>query len=343
VWIHPLVSEVNSIVLSGVGDATFVAAFFLPTHCLALPANEFSTAAFRVGHTMLTGNFHLADSNGVFGGPIAMKDIFFKADFFDNDPDRIDHVLAGLQENLAQEIDPQVIEDVRGFLFGAPNGAGTCLDLTALNIQRGRDHGLPSYNALRVAMGLESYTSFAQVTSDVARQTKLASLYGDVNNVDLWAGMLSEDHVEGASVGELLGTVFNNQFTRLMLGDPFFYLSDADLANLHLKKHVIDINQLTLQYILNRNTVVQHPDDRSAFVQGLKTIPLSTIRSIDGTDRPDGLGAADDVLIRLGPLSYPDGKGDEIWQNTNPRNISNVLFKETNPITNDRKLLDMVS
>ena len=305
-------------------------------------ANEFSTAAYRFGHTMLSGSFTLADSDGPFGSPIELKDVFFDADFFDGNGTLVDYVLGGLQEGLAKEIDPMLTDAVRDFLFGAPDGPGSCLDLAALNIQRGRDHGLPSYNDLRETMGLTRYTSFAEMTSDTERQGLLDYLYQDVDKVDAWVGMLSEDHVQDASVGELLGTMLKDQFDRLMLGDPFFYKGDDDLKDSVLIANVMDVESVTLQRIIGRNTVVQYPESKSAFIHD-SDIPLSAVRTIDGTDRADGAGAAEELLLRLSSdLTYPDEVGEEVWNNTNPRMISNVLMKETEVVENSRGLLDMV-
>ena len=38
------------------------------------------------------------------------------------------------------------------------------LDLAAINIQRGRDHGLPGYSAWREACGLDPITDFDNLT-----------------------------------------------------------------------------------------------------------------------------------------------------------------------------------
>ena len=102
---------------------------------------EFSSFAYRFGHSMLSPNLALADQSGVFSS-IPLRDAFFNpALFLGGNSLMVDHLIAGLIKTPAQEIDTKIIEYVRSFLFSAPNGQGTCLDLASLNIARGRDHG----------------------------------------------------------------------------------------------------------------------------------------------------------------------------------------------------------
>lgn len=53
---------------------------------------------------------------------------------------------------LCEEEDHKIIDDLRGSLFGPLEFSRR--DLMALNIQRGRDHGVPDYNSARRAYGL---------------------------------------------------------------------------------------------------------------------------------------------------------------------------------------------
>jgi hypothetical protein len=65
---------------------------------------------------------------------------------------------------------------VRDRMFAGTNGHG--FDLGALNIQRGRDHGLPPYNAWRKWCGLPVASSFSDL-QDISseNQINLADVY----------------------------------------------------------------------------------------------------------------------------------------------------------------------
>lgn len=58
----------------------------------------------------------------------------------------------GMAIQLCEEEDHKIVEDLRGNVFGPLEFSRR--DLMALNIQRGRDHGVPDYNSARVAYGL---------------------------------------------------------------------------------------------------------------------------------------------------------------------------------------------
>lgn len=215
-------------------------------------ANEFSTAAFRVGHTMVGDDIDFLDDQGnAVRDPVDLKDAFFNPNLLRET--NVDSILKYLASDRAEEIDTQVVDSLRNFLFGAPGQGG--LDLAALNIQRGRDHGLADYNTTREAYGLARVTSFAQITSDVELQQKLQELYGDVDHIDLWVGGLAEDHVSGGNVGETFARIIADQFTRLRDGDRYFY------QNVFKRAELRDLQKTTLSTILKRNTNLQNLQD----------------------------------------------------------------------------------
>jgi peroxidase len=183
-------------------------------------ATEFSTAAFRLGHSMLGEDIQFFDNNG---NPV-LDELRLKDAFFDPrsvSEVGIDPLLKYLASDRAQEIDTKVVDDVRNFLFGAPGQGG--FDLVSLNIQRGRDHGLADYNTVRVAYGLPKVTSFAQISSDTTVQASLQQAYGSVDKLDLWVAGLAEKHLPGSSLGATFTRILVDQFTRLRDGDRYWY------------------------------------------------------------------------------------------------------------------------
>jgi hypothetical protein len=162
-------------------------------------------------------------------GPIPLRTAFLNPRLLYTSG-HMENLWRGLVNQVAQNVDLLVVSDLRNFVADAED-----LDLAALNIQRGRDHGLPGYNAVRLAYGLTAAAGFADITADVGLQQRLAALYGTVGNIDPWVGGLAEDHVPGALVGELFFAVIKDQFERLRDGDRFWYekvFSGAQLAEL---------------------------------------------------------------------------------------------------------------
>ncbi|MCA9293753.1 MAG: hypothetical protein KDA20_08065 [Phycisphaerales bacterium] len=223
--------------------------------------NEFSTALYRIGHTMLSPELKRigADGNVIAEGNLALRDAFFRPDRLFTEGG-IDPVLRGLASQAMQEVDAKMVDDVRSFLFGPPGAGG--LDLAALNIQRGRDHGLPDYNTVRSAYGLSAIGSFDDLTTDAALAAALRAAYGqtagtdNVQLLDVWVGALAEDHMPGAAVGELVAVGLIEQFTALRSGDRFFYLNDPNLAGVlgEIGLTLDDLDQRLLSDVILDNT-----------------------------------------------------------------------------------------
>lgn len=119
----------------------------------------------------------------------------------------------------------QLVDDVRNLLVLDPNNREVKLDLFSLNIQRGRDHGLPSYNAARVAFGLPKISTFEELlkAEEIALAKKLKAVYGHPDNIELWIGVIAEKPVRNGILGELGARIVGQTFRNLRDGDRFWY------------------------------------------------------------------------------------------------------------------------
>lgn len=223
-------------------------------------SSAFSACAYRLGHTMISSTLLRVDQ---FGNIVENRSLALRRAFFNSVPlttgGGIEPFLRGLAKQSMQEIDTHLVDELRNFLVNEPFVGA--FDLAALNIQRGRDHGLADYNAMRVDFGLRPVRTFAEITSDVLLQQRLETVYGDVNDIDSWVGGLSEDHVDGGSVGELFRAILVDQFTRVRDGDRFWY------QNEFTGDELAQIESQTLAKIIKRNTSIKRIQDNVFFAE----------------------------------------------------------------------------
>lgn len=210
--------------------------------------NVFSAAAFRFGHTMINSNIIRMDNDGeeLTLGTLTLKDAFFNPQIVPF-AGGIEPYLKGMATQVQQDMDNKVIDDVRNFLFGHPSAGG--LDLAAINIARGRERGLLNYNGLREWFGKTKYTEFSNLTKSQQVIDALESLYDDIDDLDVWVGLLSEEKLNGAIFGELIMLVLEDQFTKLRDGDRFFYLNDPMLS----EEEKEEITNTSIHDIVMRN------------------------------------------------------------------------------------------
>jgi hypothetical protein len=209
--------------------------------------NMFSTAAYRFGHSALSPELKRLDGTGAVipEGNLSLKDAFFAPQRI-TDEGGIEPILRGLAAQACQGIDPYVVDDVRNFLFGLPGSGG--FDLASLNIQRGRDHGLKSYNDVREGLGLGRKENFSDISSDPEIVEHLSQAYNSVDDIDLWVGGLSEDPMPGSHLGELFYEIIVMQFEALRDGDRMWY------RRMLSKKERRQVERTKLSDIIRRNT-----------------------------------------------------------------------------------------
>uniref|UniRef100_A0A3B4V8H1 Eosinophil peroxidase n=1 Tax=Seriola dumerili TaxID=41447 RepID=A0A3B4V8H1_SERDU len=185
-------------------------------------ANVFAAAAFRFAHVtvqpMVTrlGPGYTTNSQHP---PLPLHHSLFAS--WRVVEEGIDPVLRGLLLSPAKLQTPgqMMVEELTERLFQAQGGMP--LDLGALNLQRGRDHGLP-YGSWRRFCGLSvpnSTTELAEILGNFTLAHKFQLLYGTPHNIDVWVGAISEPALAGGRVGPLLACLLARQFRALRDGD----------------------------------------------------------------------------------------------------------------------------
>ncbi|XP_075053441.1 myeloperoxidase-like [Mixophyes fleayi] len=210
-------------------------------------ANVF-TAGFRMGHTLIQPIiYRLASGYRPYtpGPEIPLHMTFFNSWRVVREGG-IDPLLRGLMANRAKfnSQNQLVVDEVIKHYV---------LDLSARNLQRGRDHGLPGYNAWRRFCGFSApcnMNELAAVLNNSELAQKFIDLYGTPENIDIWVGGVAEPLVHNGRIGQLLACLIGNQLRRARDGDRFYYENPGVFST--AQKNAIE--RVTLASVICENT-----------------------------------------------------------------------------------------
>ncbi|XP_030598291.1 eosinophil peroxidase-like [Archocentrus centrarchus] len=229
-------------------------------------SNVFATAAYRFAHLTVQPLVPRLDTN-FREHPQFPSVPLFKAFFT---PWRIafeggiDPLLRGLISQPAKlnTQDHMLVNALRERLFQFVQHIA--LDLGSLNMQRGRDHGIPGYNAWRRFCGLSqprNEAELGQVLNNNNLARRLLELYGTPDNIDVWLGGVAEPFVRGGRVGPLFACLIATQFQRIRQGDRLWYEKPGVFTALQRNA----LSRATLSKIICDNTGIQSVT-RDAFI-----------------------------------------------------------------------------
>jgi len=189
-------------------------------------ANEFTAAAMRYCHSLVPLDLRKGDANYNLFHTRPTSYYLFNSSLAFYYPDA---PIRGSLAEWAYYPSPQVNPDLNNYLFNFIFPDSKRFSLPVLNIQRGRDHGIPSYNFYRELCGLNFAYSFDELSNIppyvIAR---LKSVYQHPNDIDLWTGLVSEYPVEGGTFGATAACIVAKQFRDLKFGDRFYYEGGHD-------------------------------------------------------------------------------------------------------------------
>ncbi|KAL3855003.1 hypothetical protein ACJMK2_014235 [Sinanodonta woodiana] len=178
----------------------------------------------------------------------------------------------------------RVVEDsARNKLFLQ---SGISFDLAALNINRGRDHGIPPYWKYRVNFCGENVNnpdSWESLTWHTENSIQLLrNVYASPKDIDLWTGLVTEDN-RSQVIGPTLNCILGAQFKALKFGDRYWYERPEPEGFSVEKLNAIKGTSLAALICANLNDPNFLMPQNAMYVklQGNPAVPCSTIPKLD--------------------------------------------------------------
>ncbi|XP_015123563.1 chorion peroxidase [Diachasma alloeum] len=299
-------------------------------------ANSFSAAAYRFGHSLVQPSFARYDRDH----RVIFDNITIHGEFGNREDlqsvGSVDRILLGLVNQPSQRRDEFITEELTNHLFQIP-GFSFGMDLAAINIQRGRDHGLAPYVNWRQPCGLspvKTWKDLERVTS-VSITRNFRRIYETIEDIDLYSAGLAEKPVVGGLVGPTFACIIAQQFTNLRKGDRFWYENPHSQSSFSLPQ-LEQIRRMSLAKILCKTL------DNIDTIQPFVFLTTDTLRN-------GRLSCDDERLGQLNLHPWTEGKNKNIPLDLeDPPNTLNTVSGEseniglaakTKPVSSEAKML----
>jgi peroxidase len=236
-------------------------------------ANSYDAAAGRFGHSMVQPFFERLGVNytQVPEGPLILAGSFFNTSSIRTYG--VDVMARGLVHNESRIVDRFFTSTLSHQLFTSkPTDPG--MDLISINLQRGRDHGLPPYVTWKKWAMTTCNLSSDFVNSSTVEQL-FVEVYGSLDSVDLYAGSVSEQHVNGGLVGATFACIFIQNYATIRDADRFYY------ENVLTTAQIQEINaNASISRVVCDNTDIS-TIQRDAFRLGAARVDCTSIPSVN--------------------------------------------------------------
>jgi len=286
--------------------------------------NEFNIA-FRSLHTTIPAVYKQAAGLNTH---YALRDEYFSSDFVIGDGGQAwQHGLIGGISTPCQK-GSKAVDDITDFLQLSNNNE----DLIAIDIQRGRDHGTPTYHNVRVFCGLEALTNdWSNRPQEIQEPVWqiLKGLYSLPLEIDLLVGGHSEDISDGFAA-PTFSCIIEKQFTASKMGDRFFF-THSDRNNSKglpaRSKELIRKRSLSDMFCAHLNV--------SSITKDVFRLPGANNPEIMCSDSNelDFKVLASDILkgygINAETITECAGQLDDV--NSSPANLNDIVVDNTSP------------
>ena len=190
--------------------------------------NSFSTAAYRYGHSLIRPVFDRLNENykPIPIGPLPLVSAFFSPELFKTSLGT-DPIARGWLRVNSRKVDEFLNSVLTTKLFQTKATPG--MDLASLNLQRGRDHGLPQYGNFK-----KFCSKKFGITSDIENmltRARFIELYGSVDAAEVWLAGLAEKRISDGLLGATFACIFGLTFVGVREGDRFFWENPGVFTN----------------------------------------------------------------------------------------------------------------